>query len=121
MHYNVKATGVELTPELRSYLESRFAHHADKFLANDPAAHADVEFEHAPLRDGEKYRAEFTVGSSKAHLRAEAWGTTLHEAIDRAADELSKELRRDKDRRIHVFRRGAARVKDYLRGWRTRP
>ena len=122
MQYNLKGgAGIDMTAELRSYLETRLAHHVDGFLARDTAAHANVEFEHAPLRDGEKYRAELTVSTSGAVYRAEAWGETLHSAIDVAVDGLSRELRRAKRKRVHVLRHGASRIKDFLRGWRTRP
>jgi putative sigma-54 modulation protein len=119
MQYNIKGTDVPISDELRSYAEKCLAH-AEKFLSGDSVAHADVELEHAPVRDGAKYRAEFTVVSSTGLYRAEAWGTTLHEALDLASDELNKELRRDKSKRIDVFRRSALKVKEYLRGWRRK-
>lgn len=121
MQYNVKGTNVQITPELRVYLESRLTRHADKFLKSGASARADVELEHAPLRDGGTYRCEFNVSASGALHRADAWGSTLHEAIDLAADELARELRRTKKRRLHSLRRGAMRIKEYLRGWRDRP
>ncbi len=121
MNYNVKGTGVQVTPELRSYVESQFARQADKFLKDDSAARASVEFEYSPLRDGAQYRCELSISSSGGNYRAETWGGTLHEAIDLSVGELTHELRRAKDRRIHIWRRGAARIKGYLRGWRDRP
>ena len=61
MHnYNIKGTGIEVTDELRSYVERRLAH-ADKFLRGDPSAHVSVELEHASLRDGDRNRAQPTV------------------------------------------------------------
>ena len=108
-----------VTDELRTYVEKCLAH-ADKFLANDSAAHADVELEHAPVRDGDKYRAEFTVSASGELYRADAWGETLHAALDLSSGELTKELRRTKSKRIDVLRRSALKVKEYIRGWRKR-
>jgi len=119
MNYNVKGTGVDITPELREYLEKRLAH-VEKFLASHPAAKVSVELEHAPLRHGEHFRAEFTVSLGEPY-RAEAWGETLHAAIDLAEPGLFRELRREKRKRQHLFKRGAARIKEYLRGWRNRP
>jgi ribosomal subunit interface protein len=119
MQYNIKGTSVPVSDELRAYAEKCLAH-ADKFLAGDSVAHADIELEHAAMRDGAKYRAEFTVVSSAGLYRAEAWGTTLHEALDVASAELNTELRRNKSKRIDVFRRSALRVKEYLRGWRRK-
>lgn len=119
MQYNIKGTELPITDELRSYVEKCLSH-ADKFLADDPSAHADVELEHAGVRDGDKYRAEFTVSASGELYRADAWGETLHAALDLATGELTKELRRTKSKRIDVLRRSALKVKEYLRGWRRK-
>ena len=119
MNHNIKGTHVEVTPELRSYVEKKLAH-ADKFLASDSVAHADVELEHAPLRDGDRYRAEFTIEASGGLYRSEAWGPTLHEAIDSATQQVARELRRSKRKRLHVLRHSAMKVKEFLRGWRNR-
>jgi ribosomal subunit interface protein len=119
MQYNLKATDVPVTQELRAYIE-KCLQHPDKFLSGDSVAHADVEIEHSALRDGGKYRAEFTVTTSHGLYRASEWGMTLHEALDLAVAELTRELRRSKSKRIDVFRRSALKVKEYLRGWRDR-
>jgi ribosomal subunit interface protein len=117
MNYNIKGTEVTITDELRSYVESRLAH-ADKFIGNDSTAHCDVELAHEAVRDGDKFRAEFTLSSRGEVYRASEWGSALHEAIDLAMAELTQELRRHKEKRLDVVRRGAAKAKDLLRFWR---
>ncbi|MSR70702.1 ribosome-associated translation inhibitor RaiA [Candidatus Kaiserbacteria bacterium] len=119
LNYNIKGTGLEITDELRSYVERRLAH-ADKFLQGDPSALVAVELEHQAARSGERNRAEFTVSAAGAVYRAERWAETMHAAIDIAVGELSNELGRGKKKRIHLVRRSAHAVKEYLRGWRTR-
>ncbi|MEK7612553.1 MAG: ribosome-associated translation inhibitor RaiA [Patescibacteria group bacterium] len=129
LNYNIKGTEVQVSDELRAYVERALAH-AEKFLAGDSSAHVDVELEYSPLHDpsfaeaskdkGGKYRAEFTVSASGAIYRAEAWGSTLHEAIDLTIAELGQELRRTKDKRRHFLRRGALKVKEFVRGFRNR-
>ena len=104
---------------MRAYVERRLAQ-TDKFLESDPVAHAQVECEYQEMRHGERYRAEFTLKASHAVYRAELWAGTLHEAIDLAINQLVEELREGKQKRVDVFRRTAARVKDYLRGFRSR-
>lgn len=118
LNYNIKGTGVEITDELRSYVERRLAH-ADKFLRGDPSAHVTVELEHHVLRDGDRNRAECTVAASGAVYRAESWAETMHAAVDVAVGELVLELGRNKKKRLHTLRRGALKVKEYLRGWRS--
>ena len=118
MNYNIKGTALAVTDELRAYVERQLAH-ADK-LIHDSAAHADVELAFDEVRDGPKFRAEFTLEHHGALYRASAWGGTMHEAIDIAGGELMSELRKAKSKRLHMFRRGATRVKEYLRGWRNK-
>ena len=119
LNYNIKGTGVDVSDELRSYAEKKLQH-AEKFLQNDPSARADIELEHQAVRDGDKYRAEFTVTASGEFYRAERWGESMHATIDLAVGELVNELGRNKKKRLHILRRGAARIKDYVRGWHRR-
>ena len=119
MNYNIKGTGLEVTDELRTYIEKRLAH-SEKFINGDTSAHVDVELEHAAAREGERFRAEYTLQCAHHVYRASEWGSTLHEAIDLAGGELTKELRRNKRKRLHMLRHSAVRVKEYLRGWRTK-
>ena len=120
MNYNIKATEVVLTDEIRSYLEKKL-NTLDKFLQNKEAARADVELEYLP-DEAKMYRAEIMLSepSLKQALRAVATGSTLHEAIDVASGELSSELTRGKKKRLHLLRHNAVKVKEYLRGWRNK-
>ncbi len=95
LNYNLKATGLDCSDEIRSYVEKRLEH-AEKFLANDPTAHVDVELQYLPEGRSGKYRTEFTVASAGQVYRAERWGEALHESIDLAIGELQSELSRSK-------------------------
>ncbi len=119
LNYNIKGTGVEVSDELRNYVEKRLAG-AEKFLKGDTTAHTNVELEHRVHREGDPNRAEFTLSVGGEVYRAESWGETLHAAIDVAVGELVRELGRDKKKRIHIVRRGAHRMKEFLRGWRSK-
>lgn len=118
MNYAIKGTEVNITDELRSYVEKRLQS-LDKFGGG--AARAEVELAYQELHDGPRYRAELMYHEPGEELkRAEARGTTLHEAIDVAGAELLRQLSASKQKKHDVFRRTALRVKEYLRGWRTR-
>ena len=116
-NYNIKGTGIEVGDELRSYVERRLGH-TEKFLKGDTAAHVDIELEYRAMREGDHYRAEFTVQTSSGLYRAESWGGSMHAAIDLAIGGLQTELGRNKKKRLHILRRSAHHVKEYLRGWR---
>ena len=118
MNYNIKGTQLDISDELRSYAEKKLGV-ADKFLAGDTTAHAQIELEHMPEGRSGKYRAEFTISASGQIYRASCWGTTMHEALDAAGQELGEELSRDKKKKQSVLRRTSVKVKEYLRGWRS--
>lgn len=118
-NYNIKGTGIAVTDELRTYVESRLEH-TEKFLADDPTAHVDVEIQYLEEGRSGKFRAEFTLSCGGNVYRAEHWGTTAHEAIDMASARLKEELSRNKKKRLDVFRHTAVKVKEYLRGWRRK-
>jgi len=118
MNYNIKGTAIQLTDEVRAYLDRKLAH-AEKFMRANAAARLDVELEFIAGAAGPKYRAEYSLVLGNYAVRAEAYGASLHEAIDVAADEFAHKLSRAKDKQQHLFRRGAAKIKDYIRGWRS--
>ncbi len=119
MNYNIKGTGLAISDELRAYVERQLAH-AERLVGTSLTAYADIELEYSQLNDAGKYRAEFTVACDGAVYRAEAQGGGMHEAIDIAGAELVAELRQSKKKRLHVLRRSALKVKEYLRGWRRK-
>ncbi|MEK7068207.1 MAG: ribosome-associated translation inhibitor RaiA [Patescibacteria group bacterium] len=116
MNYAIKGTEVNISDEIRSYVEKRLSG-LDKFASE--ASRCDVELGYEALFDGPKYRVELMYHKPGAPLmRAEARGAALHEAIDLAAGELLEGLTSAKQKRRDILRRTGARVKEYLRGWR---
>ena len=116
MQYNLKGTNIDLTQEIRAYIDKKLAG-LDPLLGNE-AARADIELQYLPNEE-KTYRAELMLHDGVL-LRAEARGQTLHEAFDRAVQELFIELSRGKRKKVRTFRHSAARVKEYLRGWRNK-
>jgi ribosomal subunit interface protein len=117
MNHNITGTGLSITPELREYVEKKLAQE-EKFLQRDSSAHVDVELQFAEGERDKKYRAEFNVSAKTGFFRAQAHGDSMHEAIDLALGELTRELTRAKHKRMRVFRHSAGKVKDFLRGFR---
>lgn len=117
MQYNLKGTNIDLSEELRAYIDKKLSG-MDVLLANDEAARVDIELEYKESEE-KMYRAELMLHDGTV-LRAEARGSSLHEAIDKAVDELFAELTKAKKKQRAVFRHSAVKVKEYLRGWRNK-
>lgn len=119
MLYNIKGTEVDVSNELRSYVERKLAS-LDKFVSNKDIVRVDIELEYKESEE-RQYRAEFMLHDPELSgaVRAEAAGFKLHEAIDITVAEMFQELTRSKKKRLQVLRRTAVKVKEYLRGWRS--
>ena len=120
MNYNLKGTGMQISDAARSHVEKQLMH-LDKFFGERSGARLDVELHY--MRDEEKtYRAEGTLRDHgfEGDFRVEATGHELNEAIDIMVNTLSLELSRAKKKYIDHKRKGAARFKDFIRGFRDR-
>ncbi len=120
MQYNIKGTDLQVTDANRSYVEKRLGA-LDKFFGPQDGVRIDIELELLKEEAG-IYRAEGTLhdhGLSR-DFRAEARGGSLNESIDLMTKELALELAREKKKFIHEKRRGAARFKDFIRGFTDR-
>lgn len=117
---NVRATGIELTPATRDYIDKKIEALRKFVEEDDTSASIDVEIgkttEHHKL--GNVFRAEFNFMHGGKMFRAAAEEEDLHAAIDIVKDELAEQLRSDKERKRTLWRRGASIVKELTRGFR---
>lgn len=117
MHYNIKTTDFDMTPEISGYLDDRLAT-LEKFInKDDESIKCDVEIgkvtEHH--QSGKIFKAEINVSIGKELLRAEATEETIHAAIDKAKDDIARRLRRHKNKNTTLFRKGGEKIKNILR------
>ena len=114
MNISIKATGHTLTDETRDLIDTKFVKLAK--LAGEEAGLAfEIEESVAVVRAGARYRAEGNLTVDGRLYRAEATGATLESAIDRARDELVREVRQSKSRTRRLAKRGGAMIKRALR------
>jgi len=111
MNYNIKGTDVDITDELRSYVEKKLAT-LDTLMDND-AARADVIVSYLETEE-KQYIAEMTLHDTKFPLHVQASGKTMYEAIDAAAGELGEALNDAKKKLKDVARHGALEGKEIL-------
>lgn len=118
MRVTVKATQIELTPAISDYVDKK-VQMLDKLVdVNDTSAICDVEVG-KPSRhhqSGDVFYAEFNVSIAGARFRATAEEGSLYAAIDKAKDDVVREMKRHKRKQIHMLRRGGAKLKEITRG-----
>lgn len=115
---SIKATLMELTPEIADYARKRIIM-LDKVVSrDDESARASIEVgkttEHH--KEGNLFFAEFNVHIAGKDFRVVAEKDELFAAIDEAKDGIIREVTQYKDKRRTLIRRGGAAIKNILRG-----
>ncbi|MBP9855766.1 MAG: ribosome-associated translation inhibitor RaiA [Candidatus Pacebacteria bacterium] len=113
----VKATGLELTPAIKSYVEEKLLQVEKLVDISTGGVRAEVEVGKTTdhHRHGDIFKAEFNLQVNGSQFRSEVTGADLYAALDEAKDELVRQITSQKDKNQTLFRRGARRLKNILR------
>ncbi len=122
MKIKIKATNIELTNAIESYVEEKLQS-VEKFMVSheeeEPVAYVDVGKTTNHHNRGDVFRAEITTTVRGKQFRAVSEKSDLYAAIDDLKDELIRELNSYKNRERTLMRRGAGMIKNLLRFGRT--
>ena len=117
----IKGTNIKLSPSINQYIEEKIGG-LEKFLKkfNPELIEARVEVGKITRgqRQGDIFRAEINLSINGQLFRAEKTEESLMAAIDLVKDELSREIRKHKDKQATAFVRGARSWKKF---WRLSP
>ncbi len=118
MKINLKATGIELTPEISEYVEKKVLS-LEKYFRNNPDVLLQVEVGKSTQhhKHGDIFRAEVHVSGQGLDLYAASEEADIRAAIDAVKDDLAHKLTHEKGKREALYRRGGRRVKDMMRNW----
>lgn len=124
MNNNIQAKGIELTPAIREYVLKRIES-LEKFVPqNDQSVKCEFEVGKTTHhhKQGDFFRAEIKLHISGKDFYAVSEKDDLYAAIDMVRDEIVQALTTHKDKKITLFRKGASRIKDMMKGldWRNR-
>ena len=120
MKIKFKATDIELTPELTTYVKKRIAD-VEKFVhAKDPesvSAYVELERTTEHHQAGKIMRAEVNLRVDGAYFRAEFSDEEIYAAIDSVKDELIRLARSYYSKQRTLIRKGGVAIKKILRGF----
>ncbi|MFA6476046.1 MAG: ribosome-associated translation inhibitor RaiA [Candidatus Paceibacterota bacterium] len=116
MRINIKASGIELTPALSSYVNDKVAM-LDKLLINDPAAYADVEIGKRTNhhKTGEWFFGEINLHTAGKIIRHVEEKDDLYAAIDKVKDGLAEDISTSEKKKNTLFKRGSRAIKNLFR------
>ncbi|MFA6306921.1 MAG: ribosome-associated translation inhibitor RaiA [Patescibacteria group bacterium] len=101
MQLNIKATNLELTPELKTYAQEKMDM-LDKYLGKLKVISARLEIGKTTNHHlkGEIYSAEVNISLGSDLLRVEKTEKDLFKAIDKVKDHLELVIKKYKDKKI---------------------
>lgn len=117
MRLNVKATGITLTVDVREYLDKKLKT-LDKYIdLDDSGVLTAVELGRSTKhhQSGEIFYAEINIYKGKETWRSVANDLSLSAAIDAMLDEIAREVKQSKGKKLSVMRRGGLAAKELMR------
>lgn len=101
----IKSHNFKMTDSLREYIEKRVSK-LDR--VDERITEAKFEIREQPHHSpDDRFKAQFTIATRKAILRAEDRSEDPHVAIDIVTDKMARQIRRFHDRKIYRTRRDA--------------
>ena len=118
MNISIKATNIELTPALKDYAEKRMKGIV-KFTEGDAEIMMDIGKTTSHHKGGDIFQASANVTTPLGKTyHAVSQKADLYEAIDDVRSEIVHEITSAKGKRDSLFRRGARRMKNIIKGFR---
>ena len=118
MKINIKATGIELTPAISSYVNKKI-YSIEKYLDKNNAnvvAQVEVGKSTKHHKTGNVFRAEVHITGGGLDLYAVSEKEDLYSAIDIVKDEVVHSVVQSKGKRQTLTRRGAEMIKNMMKG-----
>ena len=109
-----------MTPAIKDYVVKSMAH-LNKFVntidAELPMCYVELGKTTNHHKNGELFKAEFTVHIGGKSLRAEAQEEDLYSALDKVTEDMAEELKSFKDKKVSLLKRGGMKIKLLLKGF----
>jgi ribosomal subunit interface protein len=115
MNIKIKASGLELTDAVYDYVVKRVSS-LEKFTKRNLRAYVEVGKASTHHKSGDVFKAEITLGGYGKDFYAESQKEDLYSAIDEVQDQMARELLTHKTKKQSLFKRGAIRVKNMIKG-----
>ena len=118
MKINIKATGIELTPAITSYVNKKISS-IEKYIDKDNldiVAQVEVGKSTQHHKSGSVFRAEVRIANGGVDAYAVSEQEDLYAAIDIVKDEVVQSLVHSKGKRETLARKGAEMMKGMMKG-----
>lgn len=116
LNKKIKTTGMEITPAISEYVHKK-VDALEKFIANGSEVLAEIEIGRTTNHHhkGDVYKAEINVTIENVVYRTVNTGADLYQAIDVMKDSIVNEVKKAKNKKMSLFRKGQLKLKDALK------
>lgn len=118
INFHIKTKNIDLTPEINAQVHDKLIA-IEKFVNtsgdHEVLAQVEIKLRSKHHKKGDIYKTELNLISSGSKYYASAKAGTVDEALDILKEEIIKQLRRSKDKKEHLFKRGSRHIKRMLR------
>ena len=122
MQIHFKATNYEIPEEVKDFATKKLSA-ITKFVGTEEQSEAQIYLELGKETEahahGRIWRAEINFDQGGKRFRSTSVQESLEDAIDRAIEDMSRELRTAKTKGESIVRRGGGAVKAMLRGFKS--
>lgn len=117
MKINTKATNITITPAIADYIEKKVLM-LQKFFSEDKEVLVNVEVGKTTKhhKSGDFFKAEFHLVVDGKDYYATAETADLYASIDEVKDEIAEEIASKKKKTLKLFRKGALKIKNLIKG-----
>jgi ribosomal subunit interface protein len=117
MNTNIKTTAITMTDAISEYVARRLEK-ITKIIGEDPSIQCDIELARTTSHHnkGDIFKAEIHIVGANRNLYASSEKEDLYSAIDVVQDEILRELKTDKEKKLSMIRKGGARMKSMMKG-----
>lgn len=118
MKINIKTTSVELSPAIHDYLNKKVAAFEKLISKDDESAAINVILAKISRhhQKGDIFKIEMNLHISGKVFQASSEGEDLYSVMDIVKDEIVKELKTYKDKKVSLIKRGGSKIKNSLKG-----
>ena len=111
---------MELTDAIKDYVNKRVSSFEKLINKENSSVYVEVGKTTNHHNKGEVFKAEFEVANNGVKFFSQAEREDLYTAIDEAKEGIVRELTKNKDKKMTLYKRGATSVKKMLKGFTKR-
>ncbi len=117
INFHIKTTNLDLTPDVSSQVHDKLSVIEKYLSAEDKEVLAEVEIGLISNRHkkGDVYRAEINVSSDGNLYRSVSKKSSVSEVLDDLNDQIGKVIKRNKNKKDSLLRKGGRLIKKILR------